>query len=359
MLDTHLWQQWYGQSIFESNAHELIKFEATGGIDEALPDKLTKLIADCLREVYEGYHIESGVPDKADIKHMYRLFFEWLEGICSFGISQLLPPPDFQWFDLPDFIRDHIKGAINRMPSVGQPPLLDPTDLRKWKAFLASLIKFAVWLTEMAVLILTIPEATLARLTTTQARYLIWLAMKSVHELHEKVRLSFVIGGFLHPDPEQVERYFKHVISPPLDQYRQAVYPYEHAVPNSQQTYHLVHPMEIIGAINEPPHTHPMAVNNFPWQTPLDVFTGNPSSGGFNTLKAACDFARRRAVSGMYDSSFISAKWASVKIIEEFMSDGGISIPNWNLDADRGYGWPTWDTSFEPWHDEADFTFQC
>jgi hypothetical protein len=352
ILDTHLWQQWQGESVFDTTAHERIKFETPTG--EALPDKLAAFIASCLRQVYGGYQIESGVPDAADVKHMYRIFFEYLEKTCSIGTAKLAPPPDFKWFDLPDFMRDHIKGVLDQRPAIGNPPSLDPADIRKWKAFLASLIKYAVWLMEVSVFLMTIPAAMLSRLSTTQARYVLWLSSQSVYELNEKVRLAFVVGGYLHPEPEQVERYFRHVISPPVEKYMSAIYPYEHAVPDSRQTYHLSHPMDVPGATNEAPESHPMAEGGFPAQLPFDVFTGDPPSSGFDTLKNVCDPAGG-PIDGRRDSAFISAKWASVRIIEEFLDNGGVLLPNWNLDGDRG----AWEAPFEPWHSESDFKFQC
>jgi len=52
-----------------------------------------------------------------------------------------------------------------------------------------------------------------------------------------------------------------------------------------------------------------------------------------------------------------SATATAVELIRRFSVDGGVGIKNVNLDGDRGYIWPTWDTDLLPssWQTISDF----
>ncbi len=275
ILDTHLWHEWTGESVSRSRAFEKITFERPDGIGEELPDNLASMIAGSLQEVYGGYNILSGIPNESDLKHMYKVFFEWFETTSDLSALNLPDPPPFNWLDLPENIRNHLQAVIGKKPSIGTLPIVDPTNAAKWKSFLSSLIRFSVWCLEVVTMICTLPWAVVSHLAAMPAKYILWLALKGVYELYEKVRLALVLAGFMHPEPEQVTRYFQHIVLPPLQDYWEP-YPYRHTT-NGEQTYHLVHAKELKGAVRESPNSVPIVGTNFPWRTPLDLFIGNPT----------------------------------------------------------------------------------
>jgi hypothetical protein len=74
-------------------------------------------------------------------------------------------------------------------------------------------------------------------------------------------------------------------------------------------------------------------------------------------LLSACAAAGTNTLDEVVPIDRIAADTAAVAVMSAFWADGANSLPNWNLDSDRGFAWPQWDvTTSEPWTD-ASFHF--
>jgi hypothetical protein len=237
-LDTYLWHRWTRNSVSNSNVYRRLFFSRIGYGNSQLPDPLAGMISGALTDVYGSAGMLSGVPSQRDVQDMYTAFFAWIKGATSIGFLNLPQPPDFDWYDLPQDIRDVLDSIENSRPTVGAPPIGGGSNERTWKAFFRSLIRYCVWLVESAVRIATIPVRVLARLASTPLRYLVWLLLKLVYELYDKFRLTLATAGYVHPEPGHVEQYFAHIVRPDARSLLRQPFPWER-YHNRLQTYHL------------------------------------------------------------------------------------------------------------------------
>jgi hypothetical protein len=354
ILDTYLWTHWYQANLASSHAYKRVNFGSSGD----LPDALANYLARGLATTFAPYQMKSGIPDATAIQRMYRLTRRWLRSSTATGGMNLPSPPDFDWYDLPDYVRDHLRAVIAARPSVSSPPLSSPTNLRQWKRFFRSLFLFCLWTLEAAVTIVSLPWAIVNRLATAPARYLLWLSQKLVYELSSKLRLAMVVGGFVHPEDWQVGAFFLPVVEP--SNFHTRPYPYER-VTNGDQTYHLAHPAAQSGRAELPPTWATTSLNSVPPQQ-LSRFLFNEvhTPAGIGGLADACALARAGHLGSLGDAQVATVPGACLQIIKEFVRTDGAHLPNWNLDGDRGYGWPVWRVdSDEPWDSTTDFGWDC
>jgi hypothetical protein len=350
VLDTHLWHLMHGVSVSSSNAFRRIHFPTPGYLDPDLPDELAVAMYAALVTTYDNLSIASGIPGVDRIKLMYSYMYKFVRSASQHSMLNLPEPPDFDFFDLPEEIRRRFDDLNQRRPPIGPPPIFAPTDVTAWKAFFRSLFAFCLWAIEAVITLTSIPVAALLRLATTPLRYVLWCIQKLIYELYDKFRLALATAGFIHPEPRHVRAYFPHIVAPQED-IGKLQYPYEHVV-NDWQTYHLVHPSTPpLNATLESVPTVPFRRMSANRLKPERVLLETADGMGRSFLEA-CRYATAKNYDGIAnpDDRWGSAVDLSVELIRGFTEGRQSAYPNWNLDGDRGFGWPTWyQINPKPW----------
>lgn len=375
--DSYYWKKFKSERLSASSAHKLIEMQSPSpGMLPDMPGKMVDLIQRSIEENYTQFSLENGLPDGDSINNMYRLYYRYLRSSSTLGGINMPPPEEFDWFDLPDFIADELDKTWSKKPTGGLPPISNALDPKKWKSFFAAIIRSALWLTEVAIKILTLPVAMIARLTTAPARYVLWLMEQAIYDLYKDLRWALALGGFIHPEPEQVQRRLSELVQPTRFNYYADVYGFRH-YQNREQTYHLVHPSEFTPYpdIEEPQE---LPIGEVPSSLRNLISSGNASQGGEALERLFFDPNLSQGAKELFDSGhnfkplsgsptttarghpIPSAVAASVYLIQEFDNNGARSIPNINLDGDRGYLWPTWEASqpSQSWSQLGDFKFR-
>lgn len=374
-LNTILWEHQYSTpdktaDISASEFYKKIDFRNVKNQIE-LPEKLAELFADSLKSTYEPFakahniHFKYEIPNKTDISQMYEIMHAWIEGMTSWGLfSMPEPDPNFDWFDLPEVIRKKFEDLWNDRPGVVVPPLTSGFNLNKWAVFLAQLAKLALWCLDTALIIAQLPLYVIARLQGTPARFLVWMLIKLIYESYENTRLFLALSGWVHPEFKQIAGNYDGVLAVPDDVLS---YPNERIPPNKAQTYQLTHPQLLPPPerpANELPYTSSFLRPLPKIQDAIEVLLGlpqevdNPYSSG---LFQICQGRNLDEIQKIIDQGkVVSAPMLASQLLREFVDNGGRDIPNWNLDADRGYGHPSWRTAkLEPWSSIADFKLDC
>lgn len=360
-FDSYLLQKWYGLRVSDCDWHKKILFEKDE-VFPSLPNNLISFIHKSLTETYSGLGIKSGVPDPSNIDLMYRYFHKYLKGATSLGWLNL-PPPKFSLFDMPQSIKDQFSKSP---PKVQWPKKLSSGS--DWKKFFESLFDFISYCVTTLIAVIAAGILILSQLSTAQFRYFLWLIQKLLYEIFLQAQLSLALGGFLHP----TVRHFSHfadLMTPELGQFME----YKNQFPfqsywNDNQTYHLIFPANI-SAKTEMPNAVPFSLYWGPLNgvsAPRPFFDvegallGDSPSGG-EDLMAVCGLLGPEGVKKFISANtgFRSARTLSLQLFNEFESDGGSKVPNFNLDGDRGFAWPEWRALVgKPWTDSS-FSFQC
>ena len=281
-------------------------------------------------------------------------YYKYVQGITDLTLlNQPKPPEDFDWFDLDRWILDEFDNVLSRQPNLGRLPTIRTDDVRSWKAFLAGLIAYIVWLAELATMIATLIEASIARLATTPVRYLLWQLSRVLYQLYDSARTTLVISGFVHPTRDHVRKYFQNLTNPNPNFYFEFNSPYLHVV-NEEQTYHLVHPKDVPmpgREKHEGPTTKMMGVDSQPNFQNVDTIFFDVSGVPLPPQLYGLCF-------NTGDLPFITVADLGIALVRQFELDGGLDLPNMNMDGDRGFGWLTWVASNpRPWNDMAAFEF--
>jgi hypothetical protein len=274
--------------------------------------------------------------------------------------------------DLPKAIRD----LLTPPPPIHSPFTGGGTSLTDWWNFFLSLLAFIFWAAELVVKIVTLPVKLLAELGTAPVRFLLWVTQKAIYEIYEKTRLALSLAGYIHPEPIHLG-YFAEAVTPPHASFLRLGGPFTETIKPPEQVYHLLHPHKLPAKLEvaiETPGTD-VYTSYFPGRPLFGVSAADPAPfydvesplvgeldgnyipPAFHQLPTAkLPSAIRSLIAGNQANAFASARSVGVYVIEQFLKDGGANVPNWNLDGDRGYGWPSWETkpkSAKPWSDTS------
>ncbi|MBP9079754.1 MAG: zinc dependent phospholipase C family protein [Flavobacteriales bacterium] len=349
VIDTYLWQHWNGERLSSSRAYR--KLQTTPGTGFSIEDSFCNYLSDCFNSVYEPLG-KAPITDE-QVHFMFSTFYRWVRDSSKQSTLNLPKPELFDWFDLPETIRDRISQLQSSQPSVQVPS--GALSLGSIKRFLRSIAELALWSLEVAVSIVLLPEAVIANLSATGLRYLNWLALRAIYDLSYNVRLSLSLAGYVHPEPEMLSTHFGKIVNPSefLSLYTE-VFPHER-YHNSNQTYHLIHPLEI--QVNNPEYPRSNVLPAFPLNLPEGLFEGWDDAAHINALLSTPTLSSiEKAIDSLRNLQGLSV-CPFAKHLMNRIALGTNDIPNWNLDGDRGYGWPTWKTSAtKPWSNLSDFS---
>lgn len=356
--DAHILRKWKGKSVSDSKLHTWI--ELSNPIK--MPSDLAKFIADSLAATYGPFNLKSPVPKEDDIQQMYFHFHEWLEGATSLSGLTLPAPPPFKFIDVPN----DIKKLFTPPPAVVDPFSGGTSD---WLAFLRSLLAFILWAMEMVVMIVSLPLHFAAAVLTAPARYFLWLVQKELYEAYAKSRLALALSGYMHPDYTDLP-YLQEVVTPQHMELISWGGPFAETTKSADQTYHLVHPHQRYPNAKESPdsdlyleYNDELKLYGVDKSDPRPFFDVESALVGqlkanSNELKLAflqlpsqtLPSMIRKHIAKEKMNTFGSARSLGVYLVQRYGQD----VPNWNLDGDRGYGWPVWlENSSMPWSDNS------
>jgi hypothetical protein len=352
-----------------SKLHALYNFNFTGLVDEDnpdpftnMPDKLSKLIADALNKVYQedtDPEVEYGSPiTTTDINNTYRLWYRWFKSATDTGT---LPAP--VPYSLTAELREVWEKTMDNLDEAGdfiENAVDEASDWGIWGIFLilAAVVVAAV----MAAAALADGVAgAIATLGTSTIRYAACLIYEQLYNSFQSFRLAVAANGLAFPMTE-------HLGEPRLNHFGNPSFPdpsgataatnagllpqLKWSVPFGtdpggsffQQERHLIYPLsdgEKAAALGAPADyfnkfSTYYAFGAVPFlPNSLDTILGlaasnNPmmNDNGSNLAASLKDIKLGNAmklIESVYD------RW---KVKKEF--------PDFNLDADRGYGYPCW-----------------
>jgi hypothetical protein len=353
-------------------------------IDSELPDGIADLLAQVIEDLYYGQggshpkilHDNDGRPSPDLIAEAYRLWIRLLKLVTVDGFSHEPPPPPDVFPNL-DF------------PTIGDPSEEPPgeDDDSWWNDlldFILSIVALILYLLEVIAYLATLPWAILADLLTYPFRLALYYAFElPLFHMLKAFRSVLVMTGYLHPMEDEIRLGLVRVgdkdsvnvqavnddvndvfggVTPPSverELFRDPAYPYVHP----PDEFH--HPWDYPDYVDPKQATERCPTTAGPWArldgpdalfadgdqdvtirdrlesapTPFDVDTVGLDVGPDNHLGDPVAFS----------------KYLIWLMTREPGDEGrGPEIVDWNLDADRGYGYHDWDWNRDPNADGVD-----
>lgn len=340
VFDAYLMKKWFDQDVSSCEWHKKILFDQDVAFP-SLPGDIARFMHECLHATYSDLGIASGVPNESDINLMYRNFHLMLKGATSIGWLSL-PPPEFQLRDMPAEIKEVFADPPPPVPM----PQIDSA--RSWKRFFKAIFRFVEFAYKKLVQLITVAFETIVVLGNAPFRYFLWLLQKLLYEIFLKAQLLLSLGAYLYPASVHLS-YFRSISNPYINNLRDYKLPFERHR-NSDQTYHLIFPGHA-GARSEQPITTAFSMCGAAFADIDDVLLLDVA--GSEDLFKIADYPDAASLESYLSQGqgFCSARSLAQRLFAAFETDGGKGIPNFNLDGDRGYGWPTWNyLNAKPWN---------
>lgn len=190
---------------------------------------------------------------------------------------------------------------------------------------------------------------------------LLWLIQSAIYAILEEIREALVLAAIVHPQPEWVRSnpIAKGIIelsNRSLNEARRGLYPHRAQPSNEPFLGYPTTPVE-----NEPTVPGPYP----PGSTPASMLTGIGNGENLDLFKEYAESESPEVTRNIEFSTIqqetLPAIPLAMKIFETLRAEGK-KIPDWNLDADRGYHYKNWkanwdnlahysaDTIDEKWH---------
>lgn len=371
-------------------------------IDSELPEDIAQLLIEAMEQTFyvdSAVHPKilrdsDGKPNIDLVKKTYDLLFRFLKITTTdgFGHERPQPPSVFPNLDFP----------VWSDPGEGSAPGDDDGDSSFWDDlldFFLSIIKAIVYIFQVAMWLASLPWAVLADIYTYPARLGIYYALElPLWHLFKNVRSALVMTGYLAPMDDEIasglirvgfpdsaafeevtalmDDIFGGVIATEIEAetatWRDPAYPHlndekdwrapweyprkEPELPSSPLSGRL-------NKYNDPIQTHLITAS--PHQRGadvralFDVVIGNPSlRDAFENASTPgeADAAGRRVTPKEHLGDAVSFSqylcWLATR--ERDLEGQGLSLVDWNLDADRGYGYHCWDWNRNHDHSQED-----
>ncbi|MDF2658432.1 MAG: hypothetical protein K0Q94_1223 [Paenibacillus sp.] len=319
--------------------------------DGKLPEKLQHLLVKAMDVTYSD--IEHPISmNGADLDTTYRLWMKWYERSTTIGDAKKpvpVPPPGSATAAL---INDYTSG----FPS---PPSSGPSGggfsvgsileaLFAFAKWLADVVEYTIdWIITHAKDILTLPYLE----ATGLIKWLLYQIQKGIWEIYDNVRFSLVLGGYLFPEPRDLDKmpWGKALLNTAYAHTTGGAYANFYQYPRKQESHgmfgttehHLIYPT----TAREREHAEP-APKPFHGQYPEAFISGSWPFQPLAEHLHECDdpYGEGMQFTHHVDSltwdtaQFGSAIDFCARLIGERME----KLPDYNLDGDRGYGWKTW-----------------
>jgi hypothetical protein len=334
------------QAISGSYYYRLVEFE-----DGRLPQKLRDLFAKALQSTY-GDMPHPEMLNGADVDAAYRLWLRWFRKCTSVG-GAVKPVPVAPPGTAATALFNSYVGGLPSFPGGGG----TPGGGSGWQNILQALLDFSTWVGQVASYTLgwmAQNGAAILSLPYVEAlqtlKWLLYQVRKGVWEVYDSLRFILVLGGYLFPEPEDLDRdpWGKALLSPALAHLSGGAAADPMLYPRAQEVHkqvgttehHLVYP----ATLQEQPPAEP-APGPFHALLP-DAFISQPwpPVPAADGLLACTDPYAGSASTHAIDGNTWSTPQlgSALNFSARLAADHIANLPNFNLDGDRGYGWKTW-----------------
>jgi hypothetical protein len=324
--------------------------------DGTCPKELTELFLSSMETVYgdEDLRPNKFTPDEEWIEDTYRIWLYWLQRSTEIGSAQPptpVPPPGSATWTL---IKDFYEGFPSFPGSSGS-----SGGFSFWDIFKA-IGRFLKWVAECIghVVEWTVTHLVdILKLPFTEAlaflKWLLYQIQLGVWNIYDRLRYALVMGGYMFPEPRDLLRFPEgkmfintSYVNLGLGVTQPAYFTH---YPQKQEHHDLFGPMEhhlyYPYTNDEMPRTEP-APQPFYGKNPEAFITEGYPRNKIADLLLDCTnpYGPTHAFTHKVDQDtwttpqLGSALQFSARLIVEHME----KLPNFNLDADRGYGWKTW-----------------
>ena len=204
----------------------------------------------------------------------------------------------------------------------------------------------------------------LANLAAAPAKAVLMLIQHLLYEVYQHYRLALALGALAHP----LRRHLGHgadILTPNIDALLALGGPFSKVRGN--HTYHLYHPASLGAGIETP------STSLFPPRIGLDrnrsmagPLFDSPQVNRVYSLLDSCSATQRSQppedglkylLGGFETHAFMPALELTLELWEAFLQGRHTAVPDWNLDGDRGFAWPTWE--WIPPTPNPPFKFSC
>jgi hypothetical protein len=336
-------------------------------VDSDLPESIAQLLIQTMRDVFyqDGNHPKilrenDGRPAEENIAEAYRLFFRILKLTTVDGFSHEPPPP-------PDVF-----------PNLDFPTLTDPAadppgedDGSFWDDvldFLLALVAVILYIVEVAVYLATLPWAILADVVTYPLRLGLYYALElPLFHILKNFRSALVMTGYLSPMQDEIIQplicvgntataSWQQVLgdladvfgglagagAPPVEDeaFRDVAYPHSHPDDEFHHPWEYPSSAPELLATTAGPHARGSAPPVLFVMQPADPVIRDGLEGATTPAEADSvgrDLEPRRHLGDAVSFS-VYLIWLATRTDPEARA-----IVDWNLDADRGYGYHDWD----------------
>jgi hypothetical protein len=346
-----------------------------------MPPKLIKLWLETMSAVYNGSPHPPTLT-AADLNSAYGLWQIWFRRTTTLG-DRLPPIPVAPNGGIFGPVSQAVAQLMNSLAASLPPPpsalsapgAWNPSHIMhtlhvfaQWMA--ASLQALLNWIINNAAAILALVATAGLQVALAFVNWLLYQLDKALWEIYDNLRFYLVLGAVLFPEPRDLVKYpwanaflntdGVQLTGGPAFDYN--IYPLRQVSHSAQVNiqHHLVYP----STPRENPHAEPMPKK---WQGlwPDQAFLAAPSGVPFNVshhyanlsvdqlLAAKSNYfpppipsavpitdQLDTATLGTPTAQFGSALQLCARLIGSALTSG--PLPNFNLDADRGYAWKTW-----------------
>jgi hypothetical protein len=347
-------------------------------IDSDLPDSIAELLVQVMKDLYYGeggFHPKilqdnGGRPSPELIDEAYRLWFRFLKLMSVDGFSHEPPPP-------PD-VFPNLDFPTPSDPS-DDPP--DDSDDSWWDDlldFILSVLSVIAYLLEVIAYLATLPWAILADLITYPFRLALYYALElPLFHMLKAFRSVLVMTGYMLPMEDEIRLGLVRVgdkdsvnfqavigdigdvfggVTPPehgRELFRDPAYPYVHP----EDEFH--HPWDYPDYVDPKKATERCPTTAGPWARldgPDVLFADADQDARIRDTLEAADGPLAADAAGLMvgPNSNLGDPVAFTKYLiwlttrDPKQKDRSPEIVDWNLDADRGYGYHDWDWNRHP-----------
>jgi hypothetical protein len=344
-----------------------------------LPGSLAAMIRDALQEVYQHEHPtrlgNGGFLTVGQIHQTYEVFYDVLQWMSGQGIER----PEEPFSNVADILNEAIKDLLEAPPS---PPSSSSSScslgdilsfgltsksrdcyeeffdqLGDWLEYIGDLL---VWTFETLLDLIDLLLAALLSLPATVIMGILYGIQLLVYELYQVIRSTLALEGFIYPDPSDLNSAHGRNLVTPFQCNIQGcgslqAQKYHTHVPDSGSILsyprlanlsvsHLVcpqsnpeQPLTIPNPMNPTENTNP---NSFIHEMPFDLASLYSYAASTHPAATKMLYSKCHRIGNATDFTawMISVAGNSSASTKEKTA----CHTNWNLDADRGYAYKTW-----------------
>jgi hypothetical protein len=327
-------------SVSTANLQNLIDF------GDDLPDNLQSLIVDTLNDIYKPVPHPTIIPflGKEEINRAYqmqKLAFEIMTGKDR-HLGPPKPPQVFGDMDFPTYPTNSGSGGGGGGGGGGGFSL---SSLLKaiWdfiKNTLTYLANLGLWLISKITSPLTYP-----------VRYALYLMQLGLYEVYRAFRWALVVSAYMYPDTDQLADPFAQQFINPNPALILGAPRMEYP---KERDHSQFYPLSATEQLSVVPGPYGHLGLNFPYW----MIEGEPSDLAFEAalIKAATPAETAEITSVLYENAHGKTVRGSLGSAVDFYlrraeelngtpNGAKLRLPDWNIDADRGYGFKCWEAA--------------